>query len=52
MRTTALAYTLNNLEKYTEYSVRVQARNAQGAGDSSQMVFFTTLEDSEQLDNF
>ncbi|XP_063687946.1 receptor-type tyrosine-protein phosphatase F-like isoform X2 [Bolinopsis microptera] len=44
--TASRTYTLSGLAKYTEYTVRVQARNTQGAGDSSQMVFFKTLEDS------
>ncbi|KAL5250784.1 hypothetical protein ACHWQZ_G016502 [Mnemiopsis leidyi] len=44
--TAARQYRLTGLAKYTEYTVRVQARNTQGPGDSSQMVFFRTLEDT------
>ena len=47
IRTQLTEYELKGLEKYTEYSVRVQAVNAKDAGDSTPILFFRTQEDSE-----
>ncbi|XP_069492151.1 cell adhesion molecule DSCAM isoform X3 [Ambystoma mexicanum] len=38
-------YTLDNLKKYTQYGVVVQACNRAGTGPSSQEIIVTTLED-------
>ena len=40
--------TLDNLKKFTQYGVVVQASNSAGTGPSSQEVISTTLEDGEE----
>lgn len=37
--------TLDNLKKYTQYEVRVQAANRAGMGPTSEEITITTLED-------
>lgn len=39
--------TLDNLKKYTQYEVRVQAANRAGMGPTSEEITITTLEDGE-----
>lgn len=45
---TTESITLDNLKKFTQYSVVVQAANRAGTGPSSQQVVTKTLEDGEQ----
>lgn len=44
-------YTLNNLKKFTQYGMVVQACNRAGIGPSSQEIITTTLEDGGSLAN-
>lgn len=44
-------YTLNNLKKFTQYGMVVQACNRAGIGPSSQEIITTTLEDGRSLAN-
>lgn len=44
-------YTLNNLKKFTQYGMVVQACNRAGIGPSSQEIITTTLEDGRPLAN-
>lgn len=45
---TTESITLDNLKKFTQYSVVVQAANRAGTGPSSQQVVTKTLEDGEE----
>lgn len=44
-------YTLNNLKKFTQYGMVVQACNRAGIGPSSQEIITTTLEDGRSFAN-
>lgn len=44
-------YTLDNLKKFAQYGVVVQAFNRAGTGPSSSEINATTLEDGEDQDN-
>ena len=44
-----LAEVLDNLEKFTKYSIHVQAYNTQGAGPRSDDVTALTLEDGKGI---
>lgn len=46
---TTESITLDNLKKFTQYSVVVQAANRAGTGPSSQQVVIKTLEDGKEL---
>lgn len=46
---TTESITLDNLKKFTQYSVVVQAANRAGTGPSSQQVVTKTLEDGKEL---